>query len=425
MDGREGHGLRVRRVTMPADSHDVRPLAAALAVALAVALAGCGELETPDLARGNVAGRLVGGQNAQAEIYPLGRPDLAVRPDAQGAFELEGLATGAQTLVVYDGTVRAERIAVVVRGAERERLTLYGDLAVDPPKPRIALGGKVVAAVLPVGGGVAVSPRATVLGTTRRAILGAGGTVVLGVLPAGDYQLTAELDGYGPATRGITVVPGTSVHEVSVAPVTGAAATGCAASGGQCRNGLTCDPASGLCYQCLSDANCSGGASCDPATRFCAAPGGAGAAVCSACTADIQCGDPAGGALCEKAGGAGDEAPAVVGYCTRSDVAVSGPAGFDLRDGPRARRWVAVSGCADYFEEFGEGCFQDGTCGSEGGILGGFCHRADREEGHPGYCTAPCATDLDCVVAGFTCQANPDYDPARHPPARAQVCTRT
>jgi len=416
---------RVRHVTMPADSRDLRPLAAALAAALAVALAGCGGLETPDLAHGNVAGRLVGGVNALAEIYPLGRPDLVVRPDGEGRFELEGLPAGDVTLVVYDGGLRAEQSVVRVQGAERERRTWYGGDAAVPDAQKIALGGKVVAAVLPVGGGVAVAPRVTAVGTTRRAILGAGGTVVVGVLPAGDYELTAELDGYAPATRGVTVVPGTSVHEVPVAPAAGAAAVGCAASGGQCRNGLTCDPASGLCYPCLTDANCAGGASCDPATRFCAAPGGAGAAVCSACTADLQCGDPAAGAFCEKAGGAGDEAPAVVGYCTRSAASLAGPAGFDLRDGPRARRWVAASGCAEYFEEFGEGCFQDDTCGAQDGLQGGFCHRANRKVGDPGYCTAPCATSADCVVPGFSCQPNPDYDPARHPPDRAQVCTRT
>jgi len=267
-----------------------------------------------------------------------------------------------------------------------------------------------------------VAPRVTALGTTRRAITGAGGTVVVGVLAAGDYQLTAELDGYGPATSDITVVPGTSVHEVSVSPAPGAAAIGCAASGGQCRNGLVCNGADGACYQCLGDGDCTGGATCDPVARFCSAPGGAAAAICGACTADAQCGDPAAGAFCEKPGGAGDEAPAVVGYCTRSAAAANGPAGFALRDGLRARRWVAVLGCAEYFEEFGEGCFADGTCGASSGIAGGFCHQADREEGRAGACTAPCVSSADCVVGGLTCQDNPVFDPVRDPPARARVC---
>jgi len=412
-------------VTTPAASRDARPAgrvpAAALA-ALAAALAGCGELETPDLARGNVAVLLVGGDNAAAEVYPVGRPDLVVHPDGLGRFELAGLPAGEATLVVFDGTVRAERIAVVVRGAERARLTVYGDLAVDPPAPRLALGGRVVAAVLPAGGGVAVAPRVTAVGTTRRGVSSAGGTVVVGVLPAGDYQLTAELDGYEPATSDITVAPGTSVHEVSVSPALGAAAIGCAASGGQCRNGLVCSGADGSCYQCLGDGDCAGGATCDSAARFCSAPGGAGAAVCSACTTDAQCGDPAAGAFCEKPGGAGDEAPAVAGYCTRSAAAASGPAGFALRDGLRARRWVAVLGCAEYFEEFGEGCFEDRTCGATSGISGGFCHQADREEGRAGSCTAPCVVDADCVVGGLACRDNPSFDPVRDPPARARVC---
>ncbi len=379
-------------------------LAVAAAAVVAGALAGCGELETPDLSRGNVAGRLVGGVPALAEVYPLGHPELLVRPDASGAFELAGLPAGPLELVVYDGTVRAERILVEVRGAERARLTLYGDLAVDPPAPRLALGGRVVAAVLPSGGGVALAPRVTALGTTRRDVTAAGSAVVVGVLPAGDYQLQAALAGYRDATVPITVVPGTSVHEVPVAPAASPAGQGCAAAGGQCANAqLVCDAADGRCYPCLTSADCAGGAACDPVQRFCVAPaagGGGGAGpVCSVCTEDAQC---AGGAdaICHKPAGAGPGDP---GYCTRLGTA-AGPAGFALDAAASPARWVALFGCADFFEEFGEGCYRNATCSEQDGIAGGFCHRPSSDEDAPGHCTAPCATTEDCVVPGFTCQ---------------------
>ena len=410
MGRRVGHGARVRRVTTPAASREPRARTSGLlaaAAALATSLAGCGALETPDLAHGDLAGVLVGGNDALAEIYPLGRPELVVRPDAAGRFELRGLPAGEVTLVVYDGDLRAEHAVVQVRGGERERRTWYGGAAAVPESEKVALGGKVVAAVLPVGGGVAVAPRVTARGTTRREVTGLGGTVVVGVLAAGDYQLTAELDGYGPATRDVTVTPGTSVHELTVSPAPGAPAIGCAASGGQCRNGLVCSAADGDCYRCLGDGDCPGGASCDPVARFCSAPGDAVAAVCSACTTDAQCGDPAAGAFCEKPGGAGDEAPGVAGYCTRGGAAPSGPAGFQRLAGPRGERWVAPFGCAEYFEEFGEGCFKDETCASEDGedgFAGGFCHQAVPEQGVAGYCTAPCAADADCILEGFACR---------------------
>jgi hypothetical protein len=65
---------------------------------------------------------------------------------------------------------------------------------------------------------------------------------------------------------------------------------------------------------------------------------------------------------------------------------------------------VALFGCADFFEEFGEGCYRNATCADQDGIVGGFCHRPAGSEDAPGACTAPCAASEDCVVPGFTCQ---------------------
>jgi len=384
----------------------LRHMAWGHALVAALALAGCsGGLDTPDLGHGNVSGRLVGGRNAQALVYPLGRPDLAVTPDAEGGFELEHLPVGDVTLVIYDGTIRAERSVVTVRGSELERRVWFGEDAQVPEEQKIAVGGRVVAAVLPMGGAVAVASRVSLLDTPLRAKTSADGIVVVGVVPVGGYQLRAELAGYDTRTDDIEVTPQTSVHEVSLEVSAGGAAPGCAAEGAVCRNGLKCDLADGQCYQCLVDRDCSGGAACDLVNRFCVAPtsGGSGA-ICSVCTADAQCGDPALGAFCEKPGGAGDEAPSITGFCTRSDVAASGPAGFERQDGPRGKRWVPVGGCADYFEEFGCSCFADSTCSGEDGIAGGLCSGADAEAGKAGYCTAACASDADCLLPDFTCQ---------------------
>jgi hypothetical protein len=205
------------------------------------------------------------------------------------------------------------------------------------------------------------------------------------------------MDGFQAAADGVAVASGvTGGVEVRLLVAT-SGALGCAAIGEQCRNDLRCDASDGRCYQCRLDRDdCGPGATCDPETHFCTGASGDNASpVCSVCQDDAACGGAASGAYCEKG------ALATSGYCSRRGGC---PAGFALDDSdPLAPRCLALLGCHTYFEEFGEHCFWDGTCNEEDGIAGGYCRGADPEHGVAGACTAACAKDADCIVAGFTC----------------------
>ncbi|HET9551975.1 MAG TPA: carboxypeptidase-like regulatory domain-containing protein [Anaeromyxobacteraceae bacterium] len=385
--------------------------------ALALALAGCGGLSTPDLTHGNVAGRIVGASPG-ASVYPLGRPDLEVQAAADGSFELEALPTGAVTLVLFDGGLRAEQTTVAVAGATRTSIVRYGELAPVAEARKMALGALVVVTALPQGGGAPVSVGLSVKQTDRAGTAGPDGAIAFPPLPAGTFELSASQAGYQPTLQAFTVLPGQSLGLDLKLPVDPSEPkVGCAASGGQCRNGLKCDPADGLCYQCVVDDDCtgsSGGGACDQASRFCSVAASATTGtVCSVCTSDAQC-DAAGSfGYCEKPGGATATTP---GFCTWTAAAPSWPAGFQQKSDGGVVRWVPPKGCATYFEEFGEPCFDDHTCSEADGIGGGFCLGAVQGSGKAGYCTAACTADADCIVPGFACQP----DAARG----EKVCTR-
>lgn len=358
------------------------------ALALLLLAAGCGELETPDLAHGEVAGRITGAA-AGGSVYPLGAPERKVALAADGSFRLEGLPVGTARLVLFDGGLRAEVVEVPVSGAGRTSLTRSA--------AAMPLAGRLVMMVVPDGGVAPVAPRYLVRGTDQGGVAHADGSAVLFPLPAGDYQLDTGMDGFQGASDAVAVASGaTGGVEVRLRVAT-SGALGCAAVGEQCRNDLRCDAADGRCYACRPGYDdCGPGAACDPATRFCsAAPGGAAAPVCSPCDGDAACGDAASGAYCERAPGA------ATGYCSRRGPC---PAGFapDTSD-PAAPRCLALLGCHTYFEEFGERCFSDLTCDEHDGLAGGFCLGARPEEGIPGACTAPCAADADCILSGYRC----------------------
>jgi len=88
-----------------------RHLATLLPTLAACALAACGALETPDLSRGDVIGRLAGAAPG-ASIYPLGAPALKVALAPDGSFRLRGLPAGPARLVLFDGGLQIGRAHV-------------------------------------------------------------------------------------------------------------------------------------------------------------------------------------------------------------------------------------------------------------------------------------------------------------------------
>jgi len=386
-------------------------LATALLLASAAVLAGCGELSNPDLEHGSVAGRVVGAAAHGGYAYPLGRPDLKVGLAPDGRFELEDQPAGPLSVVIFDGSTpgRAELVAVMVPEAGRVTVERNGDAAPVAEPLKMALAGTLVATLLPPGGAVAGSSRVAVQGTDQYVVGEPGAVVALQHLPAGTFTLLAQVDGYQPYRRtGVTVAAGvagvSSFTPVDVPlDVAEGEHPGCAASGGQCRNGLLCSQVDGLCYQCLGDADCGAGGSCDVTIGSCQSPGGMNpAAICLACTADLQCGVTG---ACVMAAGASS------GYCTRmipsacpaDPTAFACPSGMAPQAGETASECVCAPprGCSALFSAFGAPCFESESCGSARGLAGGRCYGA--HEDTPGYCTAPCAADADCIVPGFVC----------------------
>lgn len=368
---------------------------AALPLLLAAA---CGELSTPDLGHGEVVGRLSGAAPG-AYVYPLGAPERKVAVEDDGRFKLEALPAGPARLVLFDGGLRAEVAEVRVPGSGR---AVLDRTAADMP-----LAGRLAMTLVPDGGVATVAARWQVRGTDQAGVAGSSAGTLLFPLPAGDYELDAAMDGFQASTSGVAVVSGATGGVEVRLQIALSGPLGCAAVGQACRNDLHCDVADGRCYACrLDHDDCGDGATCDPATRFCTpAPGAAVAKVCSACADDAACGGAAVGAYCEKAAGAS------TGYCSRRG---SCPSGFRLDEtDPLAPRCLAILGCHTYFEEYGEQCLSDSTCDEHDGIAGGFCRGASLDDGHAGYCTAPCAADADCLLSGFTC----------HPTER--VCVRS
>jgi hypothetical protein len=396
-----------------------------IALVALVGLAGCGGLESPDLAHGSISGQVVGAR-IDGFAYPLGHPELATRVAADGSFRFDRLAAGATRLVIYDdtfpdGTRRAELVEVQVHGAGVARVERNGEGAPVSPSAKMAWAGAIVASVSPDGGGLVAAPRFAVEGTTLAATASPGSAVVwLGLLPAasGVYQLTVSAEGYRPATQPIDLASATTGYDVPLAIETGGSGPpGCAAAGGGCDNALQCDPASGRCVQCLADVDCAGG-SCDLDEHFCEAPppnSSVPGAVCSSCTDDSQC---QGGMLnprwCERLPGA------TTGYCTWAPLPDQAPpvppassycpSGFQYvpADQNGAGHCVPAVSCQAYFSRFGQGCFTDEGCQAGGALAGATCYGADPVGGVLGYCTAQCRTLSSppgtCVVPGFRCQ---------------------
>ncbi len=386
-----------------------------LALVALLALAGCGGLQTPDLAHGSVQGQVVGAR-LDGFAYPFGQPALATTVAADGSFRIDGLPAGRVRLLVYDdrlpdGTRRAELVEVVVPGAGVARFQRYGEAAPVMAAAKMAFAGVVVATVTPAGGGTVAAPRFAVVGTALAGTPAAGKTAVaLGLLPAatGVYQLTAEASGYKPAARPIDVASATNGYDVPLdIDVDSGGPRGCSADGAGCVNALKCDAASGRCVQCLGDGDCAAGSTCDLTEHFCSAPPAGGptlGAVCSSCTDSAQC---AGGVdnpgWCEKAPGASD------GYCTWAPASEQYcPADFHyLADGNGVWRCVPAISCETYFAKFGQACFSDDGCRSDGAMPEATCYGADPDNGIPGSCTAECHLLVSppdtCVVPGFHC----------------------
>lgn len=366
------------------------PTGTRAALILAAALWGCGALKNPDVAKGSVRGRITGAV-AGAQAYVLGHPEVAAPIASDGTFRLDGVPSGDQYLVLYDGDLGAELVEVEVASADLVQVA-----PIDRP---LAVAGSIVAAGNPLVGVRATGLAFGVDGTVLQG-LSATPSATLFPLPAGKFALRATQPGFKEAVALVEVASGQSVPvEMHLDVDDASAARGCLSS--SCEEGLSCNPADGHCYLCVSDADCPGG-TCT-ADHVCA-PGTAGTGhFCAACSSGAEC-QGGGNAVCAASNEHGDTTP---GYCTTACTSdATCPAGVKCVSGACE---VELS-CLAYATTFGATCLKSDACAA--GVEGGTCYRPP---GVPstslGTCTASCQSGSACPT-GLTC------DPA------AGVCRR-
>jgi hypothetical protein len=364
-----------------------------------LAAAGCGRLSDPDLATGQVAGRIAGAQ-AGAYAYVLGSPDRKAALAADGSFAIDRVAAGPQQIVLWDGAAHAELARVEVSGGDRARLP-------DRVAAAMPLAGRIVAAVRPAGGASSAGVRFTVVGTDQRDVagvpVGLGEGAVLGPLPAGAWQVVAVLGGFKQlAPLAVSVSEGLSAPaDLNLDVQDGGTPRGCQVT--SCGNGLQCDPATGTCVACWQDGHCVGGNTCDLATHTCVEGLPGGGALCESAAAATYC---ARGRLVSTGPG--------LGYCSQAcTLSTECPAGWACAGGVCA----VASTCLAATATFGVACAQNDACRDpRGGLVGGTCVRSDDD--HPGFCSAPCAGEQSCLDAGF------GHCLLRSPSSSARYCQR-
>ena len=359
----------------------------ASALLLAFTLAGCGGISTPNLAQGDVEGRLTGTFVAGAAYaYALGSPGTKTLLAADGSYTLEGVPVGAVQVVLFDGASRADTVPVEVRGAEIAH-------AADVDASALATARTVFAAVRCDGGSSGANASYSVDG----AALSDGTTgevATLFPLPPGLFTVRASLAGFSGGPEEVDLTQETSAQiEFGLGVNDGDGnRRGCLSN--SCSAGLYCG-GDGRCYACTSDDQCGTGAQC--IDHLCAAPSLRSS--CAPCTTSADCSaGPAGQApMCVSA-------PPDVNVCSHacsSDQDCA--AGFTCASLSGGSACVAVQGCSALFQAFHSPCFSDASC-AQAGLS---CWPAQRNPDAIGFCTAPCTTDADCPAQlGYTCNAS-------------------
>lgn len=403
--------MRVRSSSLPGPI-DVRAAFRSLRVVppalLALVLAGCGELATPV---GDVTGRVLGVSTLgtlQPCAYPLGRPDLKVQltvddPDGDGVgtgtYSFAALPTSTDAIVIFDGSDRAERVAVSLTGGTVNRVAdRFGAASAVDELQKMPLAGTVLAAAVPAGGATPWQPTFALPATPLENLVPlAGGTYAVWPLPPGRFDVGAALPGFVPGTGVVDVVSATTTPAPVTLPIDlTVSEPGCgsvsASAPSACENDLVCEHSDGRCYECTAadDGNCSS-AGCNLETHRCNPPSSSASRFCSPCTSDAGCST---GMSCRIVTGA------TVGYCTTSgcDSDADCPAGFDCKDDVTPRYCRPPEGCDAWIQTMGAACYTNSRCDDD--LEDGWCQGETYET--PGYCTASCSNQRDCEVGAST-----------------------
>lgn len=365
---------------------------AAIAV---LGLAGCGGFASPDLATGQITGRLTDASATGAYAYLLGSPDTRVPLASDGTFTLSGVPVGRATVVLFDGATRAGTVDAEVKAASRTRLA-------DGAAASLPAARTVFVAARPAGGVDGTNARYGVDGVALAASAAVTGSVAqLYPLPPGMFRVTVQAPGYQPHPVEVDLRSDAQVQlqvEVGLDVDDGDLShRGCLSN--PCAGGLSCGE-NGRCYACTSDAQCGAGASCHDHACVATDGGGDQRPVCAPCSAASECRPGPGGeaALCL--------AEADYPHCSFACAGGGCPAGYacTTQGGVTACRPTTAGSCTLLYQVLGSSCFGDQSCPP-----GLTCDRSDgsHEEYSPGQCTGACTRDADCPqFVGYRCDVD-------------------
>lgn len=203
-----------------------------------LALGGCGGLDNGPLTVGVVRGELRSAVSGQAVVSIFGQPDVFMRPDSSGQFQLVDVPQGQLELFAVANESRAVRLPLLVHGGG---VTDLGRVEARP--------GGFIHLQLRTGsyqklGGTKIN----VVGTPfQRVSVTDSGEALVGPLPEGCYELNTNAPGFG------TITPEFCVRELDALEVEAelphadgtAGREGCIVTG--CQDPYLCDVNDGHC----------------------------------------------------------------------------------------------------------------------------------------------------------------------------------
>jgi hypothetical protein len=384
-DGFEGHpGVSAR-------THLLRILLAASV------LAGCGGIDSPDLGKGQVTGRLTGvAPGASAFVYALGHPETKVPVGSDGTYSIAGVPVDTTQVVVFDGNHGIDVVPVQIKGASRSS-------AADRDTRDLKVASEILAAAQPAGGVSPANAQYEVEGVAL-AQEARGDHATLFPIPPGKFKVRAVADGLRDIPVDVDVAEAATLQvQVGMDVDDSDARKGCIANG--CSGDLKCNGDSsgkgdGRCYQCTDTTQCAAGSKCD--NNVCVSESGDLRGVCLPCTQDNECGPGPAGAATQ--GGKCVVMPGGGGSVCRHGCASDLDCPSGLACDPTGK-CMAGNGCSAVLQAFGQTCLSNDGCSAA--LADAKCVGLVKNQGSvvtPGYCSSHCLSNADCPVSlGYTC----------------------
>jgi hypothetical protein len=363
-----------------------------VAVAPVLFLVACGGgLTTPDLATGEITGKLTNVADAsQAHAYVVGHPETLVKVAADGSYTLSRVPVGDARVALYDGKDRAG-VVEGVRVESAKRSSLAQDAAALPLASRVVI-------VTRGGGGVKGNSATITLEDTIFQDRGStdGKTVELYPVPRGDWILRGKLKGFKSKDVSVAVAEGvTEPFEVEIDDLDDTPEHGCKSSA--CSDGLKCE-GDGRCYACTSDSDC-GGLRCE--SHVCVSTTLGTRDSCEPCSSNTDCQGPNGVCLSGGSGVSGlcASAPSTPGECKSGFALWTLNGSVVCAPQPLLAGTPVVEACQRLITAFGAPCLSDANCQVD--LAGGSCQKPVGSLA--GVCTATCTSNGDCPnISGYS-----------------------